>query len=234
MSCRVAMLHMHKDGLLTLPPPRHQKSKPRTCIEFTESTAPKLQVTLPVGALPDFHIELITSKSQSALWNEYIHRYHYLGYTPLPGAQLRYIVMSRRDILALLGFGAAAWKTAPRDNFVGWNAHQRQKSLHLIANNARFLILPWIKSKNLASKVLAMVSKRLPADWQLRYGYRPVLLETFVESNRFRGTCYKAANWICVGQTQGRGKLGDHNAAIPKKDIWLYPLIPNFKRMLSD
>ncbi len=234
MSCRVAMLRMHKDGLLTLPPPRHQKSKPRTCIEFTESTAPKPQVSLPVGALPDLHIELITSKSQSALWNEYIHRYHYLGYTPLPGAQLRYIVMSRRDILALLGFGAAAWKTAPRDNFVGWNAHQRQKSLHLIANNARFLILPWIKSKNLASKVLAIVSKRLPADWQLRYGYRPVLLETFVESNRFRGTCYKAANWICVGQTQGRGKLGDHNAAIPKKDIWLYPLIPNFKRMLSD
>ena len=195
----------------------------------------------PGGALDDLRLEVVTLPDQSALWREYIQRYHYLGYSPLPGAQLRYMALSGGQVpgsspgqaLALLGFGAAAWKTAPRDRFIGWNDRQRQERLPLIVNNARFLILPWVNSKNLASKLLAMVAKRLPQDWTTRYGYRPVLLETFVESPRFRGTCYKAANWIYVGQTKGRGKLDVHNtASLPQKAIWLYPLTPAFRQTL--
>jgi hypothetical protein len=186
-----------------------------------------------VKALPDLHLEVVTDREKSALFREYIHRYHYLGYTPLPGAQLRYFALSNGHILALFGFGAAAWKILPRDNFIGWNHRQRQKRLHLIVNNARFLILPWVKSKNLASKLLAMAAKRIPQDWCNTYGYKPVLLETFVESQQFQGTCYKAANWIYVGQTKGRGKLDIHNSAsLPKKDIFLFPLTPTFKEIL--
>ena len=233
MSCRVALLRMQKDGLLTLPPPRHLQEKRRPRIQITSATDPGPMITAPVNTLSGFHIGIVADQGQSALWREYIHRYHYLGYTPLPGAQLRYVVIFREQVLALLGFGAAAWKTAPRDNFIGWSHEQRLKHLHLVVNNARFLILPWVKSKNLASKLLAMVAKRLPNDWSIQYGYQPVLLETFVESHRFRGTCYIAANWIYVGQTKGRGKLDVHNtASLPKKDILLYPLIPTFRQSL--
>ena len=232
MSCRVALLRMDRDGLLTLPPPRRLPQKCRP-LPITAATDPQAPITAQAGALDDLRLEVVTHPDQSALWREYIQRYHYLGYSPLPGAQLRYMALSGGQVLALLGFGAAAWKTAPRDRFIGWNDRQRQERLPLIVNNARFLILPWVNSKNLASKLLAMVAKRLPQDWTTRYGYRPVLLETFVESPRFRGTCYKAANWIYVGQTKGRGKLDVHNtASLPQKAIWLYPLTPAFRQTL--
>ncbi len=119
--------------------------------------------------LPGLHLEPVLSRPDSALWNEYIDRYHYLGYKPLPGAQLRYFACSESRILALLGFGAAAWKTAPRDRFIGWRPSERERNLQLIVNNARFLILPWVQSKNLASKVLAMATRQLPEDWHDRY-----------------------------------------------------------------
>ena len=112
-------------------------------------------------------------RNASSLWNQYIQRYHYLGYQPLPGAQWRYFAAAEDQILALLGFGAAAWKTAPRDRFIGWTPRQRQDNLHRLVNNARFLILPWVRSPNLASRLLAMAAHRLPDDWQARYGYRP-------------------------------------------------------------
>ena len=118
-------------------------------------------------------------------------RYHYLRYTPLPGAQLRYLVTSQCRVLAVVGFGASAWKAAPRDRFIGWSVAQREARLHLVVNNARFLILPWVQVRNLASTVLARSSRRLPDDWQARYGYRPLLLETFVQSDRFTGTSYR-------------------------------------------
>ena len=179
------------------------------------------------------HLEPVLSRPDSTLWNEYIDRYHYLGYKPLPGAQLRYFACSESRILALLGFGAAAWKTAPRDRFIGWRPSERERNLQLIVNNARFLILPWVESKNLASKLLAMAARQLPEDWHDRYAYRPVLLETFVDTGRFTGACYKAANWIHVGQTQGRGKLDrDRKADLPTKSIWLYPLSKHFRRSL--
>jgi len=129
-----------------------------------------------------------------------------------------------------LGFGAAAWHIAPRDRFIGWSHRQRQEKLHLVVNNARFLILPWVQSKGLASKVLALAAKQLPHDWVTHYGYRPVLLETFVDGTRFRGTCYQAANWMHVGQTKGRGKLGPSGKqSVSIKAIWLYPLTRHFQ-----
>jgi len=176
----------------------------------------------------------VRHKAQSSLWNEYIQRYHYLGHTPLPGAQLRYLVYSAEQPIALLGFGAAAWQSAPRDRYIGWSHEQRQRNLHLIVNNARFLILPWVQSKNLASMILAQAARTLPNHWQEVYGYRPVLLETFVEKRRFRGTCYKAANWVYLGQTQGRGKLGPAGKqSVPIKDLWVYPLDRRFRDLLT-
>lgn len=233
MSCRVAMLRMNKDGLIHLPPPTQIK-KPVRKIEFTPATDPQSSVLCSVNQLPQLHFQMVT-KANSALWNEYIERYHYLGYTPLPGAQLRYFIYAGEKIVALTGFGAAAWQTAPRDILIGWNPDQRKKNLHLIVNNARFLILPWIKSKNLASKILSTNARFLSDDWDQKYNIRPVLLETFVEKKRFAGTCYKAANWQLCGQTKGRGKLGPKGKiSVPIKDIWVYPLDKKFKSILKN
>jgi hypothetical protein len=232
MSCRVAFLKMDKAGIIHLPAPKRAFFKPGSRIKRTaldQDTAPIVQ---PAGQL-DPVLELV-QKDQSALWNQLVQRYHYLGYTALPGAQLRYLVKSKRRLIALLGFGAAAWKTAPRDAYIGWSAHQRKQNLHLIVNNARFLILPWVHSKNLASRILSLAARRIATDWQARYSYRPCLLETFVEKKRFSGTCYKAANWIHVGDTQGRGKLDVKNEyKLPVKSVWLYPLDRDFRKKLS-
>ena len=233
MSCRVAMLRMQDDGLIKLPAPRHRYC-PANNVQFTSATAPKPEINKPVHALACVQLRIVMGRQQSRLWNEYIHRYHYLGYKPLPGAQLRYFVISENNIIALLGFGASAWQCAPRDKYIGWTHDQRKKKLQYIVNNARFLILPWVKCKNLASKILSLTSHRLSRDWQGHYGYQPVLLETFVERDRFAGTCYKAANWVLVGQTKGRGKLGPAGKiSVPIKDLWLYPLERNFRHILT-
>ena len=219
MSCRVAMLRMQDDGLIKLPAARHRHC-PANNVQFTSATHPKPKINKPVDALACVQLRIVMGRQQSRLWNEYIHRYHYLGYKPLPGAQLRYFVISGNDIIALLGFGASAWQCAPRDKYIGWTHDQRKKKLQYIVNNARFLILPWVKCKNLASKILSLTSHRLSGDWQGHYGYQPVLLETFVERDRFAGTCYKAANWVLVGQTKGRGKLGPAGKiSVPIKDL---------------
>lgn len=234
MSCRVAMLRMHEDGLIQLPPPQKGNGNGKAYKRRTpEGEWPLFEVDLPAGQLRNLRLRLVADRRDSHLWNEFIDRYHYLRYTPLPGAQLRYFVEFEAGILALLGFGAAAWKTAPRDGFIGWTPGQRESRLHLIVNNARFLILPWVKSKNLASKILAMAARQLPNDWEERYNYRPLLMETFVETGRFQGTCYKAANWITLGESCGRGKLDvKHKCRLPKKMIMVYPLEKHFRKQL--
>lgn len=229
MSCRVAMLKMERDGHLALPPPRTKHTKPYKKIR-TLWTAEQAEITQKAGEL-ELVFEVV-SKRTSALWNEFIDRYHYLGYKTLPGAQLRYFVKAEGRILALLGFGAAAWKTAPRDSYIGWDKATRKQNLHLVVNNARFLILPWVRSKNLGSRILSLASKRLSSDWLQHYNYCPVLLETFVETQRFHGTCYKAANWTCVGETCGKGKLGNREGEVPTKSVWLYPLCKDFRHHL--
>ncbi len=148
----------------------------------------------------------VAGAASSRLWNEHIARYHYLGYTLMAGSQIRYFVFEGERLLALPRFGVSAWKLAARDRFIGWDDDERQENLPLVENNARFLILPWIGPKGLASKILSIINRKLLIDWHQRYGYRPVLLETFVEIPRHRGICYKAANWINVRKTSGRGK----------------------------
>ena len=233
MSCRVAMLRMHDDGLIQLPPSSRSK-QPKRHIPFTQQTDPQPLLQRPLHMLEPLQFQPVRSRADARLWNEYIHRYHYLGHKTLPGAQMRYFVISNDHPVALLGFGASAWQVAPRDQFIGWNHEQRKKNLHLVINNARFLILPWIQSNNLASKILSLATRQLPKDWETRYGYRPLLFETFVESDRFAGTCYKAANWIHVGRTKGRGKLGPAGKqSVPIKNIWLYPLDRRFRVHLT-
>jgi hypothetical protein len=233
MSARVAMLRMQDDGLISLPAPR--RTRPDPTVHLTDRTEPGTPIERPAGALRPLSLQRVQCKPDSQLWNEYIERYHYLGHKPLPGAQLRYFIHAQSQPIALLGFGAAAWQTAPRDRYIGWNHDLRKKNLHLIVNNARFLILPWVQSKNLASMILAMAAKRLPDDWQAQYAYRPVLMETFVEKPRFEGTCYKAANWQYLGQTKGRGKLGPAGKqSVPIKDLWVYPLDTAFRDRLTD
>ena len=232
MSCRVAMLRMQDDDLIRLPPPRNGNNNGKPYRRRTTQAEPENRpLVTTVAALADLHLELVTQRSQSHQWNEYIDRYHYLGYQPLPGAQLRYIAKANNQVLACLGFGAPAWKTAPRDNFIDWSHKQREDNLNLIVNNARFLILPWVQCKNLASRLLGMATRRLADDWQQTYNYRPVLIETFVEK-RFHGTCYKAANWQFLGYTQGRGKLGSKKAKLPIKSVWVYPIAKNFRRYI--
>jgi len=234
MSCRVAMLRMERDGLITLPPPQKGNGNGKTRPRLTSISEPQEAVSLPAGALGKLLFRPVNTPDDSKLWNELIERYHYLGYKPLPGAQIRYLVFGNSHLLlAALGFGAAAWTVAPRDRFIGWTAQQRKHNLHLVVNNARFLILPWVTSHNLASRILAGIARQLPHDWQERYNYKPTLLETFVEQKRFRGTCYRAANWTHVGQTQGRGKLDRQNRySLPVKDIFLYPLDKHFRQTL--
>lgn len=188
---------------------------------------------LPSVDLARLSADLVAGKRASLLWNAYIERHHYLGHQLMPGAQLRYFVHCADTVVACISFGASAWKTQPCDAAIGWSIEQRRRNLHLIVNNARFLILPWIHCKNLASRLLALVSRRLADDWHARYSYRPVLLETFVEKPRFLGTCYKAANWQNLGDTQGRGKLDTlHRHSKPIKSVWIYPLVPDYRRQL--
>lgn len=230
MACRVAMLRMERDGLITLPLPLKGNCNGRIRPRPTTASDPGDPLTFPAGSLGKLLFSPVDTRRDSSLWNELIERYHYMGYKPLPGDQIRYLVYGGLHLLAALGFGSAAWKIAPRDQFIGWSREQRERNLRLVVNNARFLILPWVTSRNLASRILAGIAKQLPGDWEARYGYRPVLLETFIDRSRFRGTCYRAANWIFLGQTQGRGKLDrDHRHALPVKDILLYPLHKNFR-----
>ena len=235
MSARVALLRMHREGVIALPPAR-KRPGPRKPIALSPETDPPLLFEPPTSleAVRPLCIEPIASRAEGRLWNAFVARYHYLGHHPLPGAQMRYFVRAPNgEPLAVLGFGAAAWKTAPRDEFIGWSPAVRQRNLALVVNNARFLILPWIRIRNLASHLLAHLQRRLPHDWERRYALRPVLLETFCETSRFLGTSYQSANWLCVGETQGRGKLDVHRqSALPVKSVWLKPLQKNWRTIL--
>ncbi len=229
MTCRVALLRMQADGLITLPPSQIRVVRRRAHFAPTPASDAQTPIRQPVHELPRITLQVVSGTPASRLWNEYIARYHYLGYTPMSGSQIRYNVFAGEQLVACISFCACAWKLKDREKFIGWSEAQRQKNLQLVVNNARFLVLPWIESKGLASKILALAARQLPKDWLDRYGFRPVLLETFVEYERHKGTCYKAANWIKVGRTAGRGKKSiSHKRLIPTKDIWLYPLRKNF------
>ena len=234
MSARVALLRMERESLIQLPAPRSHNGRGQRRFQLTAASDPQAPVQAPLRALEPLRFQRVCGGRPSQLWNELIARYHYLGYRPLSGAQMRYLVWSAEGrLLAALGFGACAWQIQPRDRYIGWDDRQRRAGLHRIVNNARFLILPWVQCPGLASRILSGILKPLRADWRLRYGYQPLLLETFVEVPRFTGTSYRAANWIRLGQTRGRGKLEKQHCQIaPLKDIWVHPLHRDFRQII--
>jgi hypothetical protein len=233
MACRVALRRLENMGLISLPQPTRANGNGNWIPQITNASEPREVIDEPAGLLEPLRLLVVTPGKNARLWNELIHRYHYLGYRPLVGAQLRYLIYCERGLLAALSFSASAWKIAPRDHWIGWSDEQRQQNLQLIVGNSRFLILPWVNSRNLASKILALAARQFADDWQQKHGYKPVLLETFVEQKRFSGSCYKAAGWIHVGQTQGRGKLDRYSQNwLPLKDIFVFPLCADFRQRL--
>jgi len=234
MSARVGLLRLHRAEIIELPAPTGGNGNGQPLKLGPKEWPPERPLDGSVGALTGLRLSPVTDKGASRLWNGLIDRYHYLGYTPLPGAQIRYLIESDQGLLGALGFGAAAWKVASRDRWIGWDRAGREARLGRVLNNARFLLLPWIRVKNLASKVLALSAMQVAEDFTARYGERPVLLETFVEIPRFAGTCYRAANWRYLGDTQGRGKCDvAHRAALPRKAVYVYPLAADFRRALG-
>jgi hypothetical protein len=235
--CRQLLEYLRDQGWLRLPAVRNSGPRGPRQIRLGEASAPQARVEGSAGEFEPLELQLVERRQESQLWTELIERHHYLRYRVPVGANLRYLVRSPRSgeqVLACLLWSSPAWKMAARDQSIGWNAEQRAHNLQLIVNNSRFLVLPWVHIQGLASKILAQSARQLPIDWEQRYGYRPLLLETLVDAQRFRGTCYRAANWIHVGQTSGRGRMDrehkTHGQAV--KDIYLYPLARNTRQRL--
>lgn len=234
MSARVGLLRLHRAGVIELPPPRGGNGNGRVLKSAPRQWPSEAPLGGSVGQLTGLRLSAVSDVESSRLWNGLIERYHYLGYRPLPGAQVRYLIESDPGVLGALGFGAAAWKVAARDRWIGWDRGQREAHLGRVVNNARFLLLPWVRVRNLASRVLALAAARVGEDFAARYGESVVLLETFVETPRFAGTCYRAANWHYLGETTGRGKCDvHHRALLPRKGVYVYPLAADFRRALG-
>jgi hypothetical protein len=234
MSCRVALLKLHRGGQLSLPEPgvRHwadvRAERPTLSLPEVESLRCRLET------LGTINLVLVETKNRplSRLWNALMERYHYLGAGPLCGAQVRYLLESSvYGWIGGLAFSAGAWRVAPRDRWIGWSEAARRANLGKVVCNSRFLLVPRVA--HLASQVLSLGARRVPQDWVERYGVRPVLLETYVQRDRFQGTCYRAANWWHVGATQGRGRMDrDRTASTPVKAVYVYPLQRNARRVL--
>lgn len=235
--CYIFLQHLRDRGLLSSIPALRATSArgPRT-ISLNHQSSPQSPVLGSVRDYLPLEFDLISDAAGRALFKQYIHRYHYLGYRVPFGAQLRYFVRSRRlpeRILACLLFTSAAWKMAPRDRWIGWNDPTRRLNLPRVVNNSRFLILPWVEVTGLASKILSIAAQQLPEDWLSVYQVTPLLLESLVDPQRFSGTCYRAANWIHVGTTQGRGRMDRYqNVERHVKEIFLYPLHPRARELL--
>lgn len=235
MSARVALLRLHRLGLITLPAPRSRRNNENRRLGPAPSVAPPPPVLSGrVDELGALRLHPVGSDEDARQYRQLLQQYHYLGYSATAGAQRRYLIVATEGVLGATGFGAAAWKVGARDAWIGWDQAQRSRRLHLVINHARFLILPWVRVQNLGSKVLALAARRVGADFRARYGYAPVLLESFVESPRFTGGVYRAANWQCVGHTRGRGRNSRrHAATLPVKAVWLYPLQPDCHAVLA-
>jgi hypothetical protein len=233
ISCRDMLRSLDRSGLIVLPAPKNTYgSKPRKKIEHLQHNAEPLSFDLRL--LRPLQIEIIERGSALAEFKSFIDSYHYLGYGRTVGENMKYMIRSNDGAaLACLLFGSAAWSCRNRDSFIGWNNEQRTSGLIMMTNNTRFLIMPWVNVKYLASHILSLISRRISTDWQEKYGHTVVLLETFVETDRFRGTCYKAANWTLVGRTIGRGRNDRKNLkALPEKDIYLLPLTRSWRENL--
>lgn len=234
MGARVALIKLHRKGLIHLPDPLTKNGNGKAYrISKNKSWPVEKPIECLLNKIKDIRLEVVSDRTDSVLWNGLIESYHYLGYSSLAGAQIRYLVQSSEGLLGCLSFSAAAWSLKPRDQWIGWDSRMKERNLFLIANNSRFLILPWVKVKNLASRILSLAGKKIRHDFLNVYGFSPVLLESFVETRRFKGTCYRAANWSHLGTTQGRGKCDRYNERnLPIKDIYVFPLTHDFRRVL--
>ena len=225
--CRQLLEHLRDRDWLRLPAigPSGPRG-PRRIGAVADKGDPSPQWTGSAGQYMPFDLQIVeASTPDSRLWMELVERHHYLAYRVPVGANLRYLVRWNDQILACLLWTSPAWKMAVRDRWIGWTSAQRQCHLQHVVNNGRFLILPSVRVKGLASAILARCARQLPLDWERRYGIRPLLLETCVDSRRFRGTCYRAANWILLGATRGRGRMDRlHQAEAGPKLVFVYPL----------
>jgi hypothetical protein len=235
MAARSLLLKLEQRGWVALPVRRRLSPNRMRHKQMRSLPHPTDPITGSLRELQPLQIQELSQQPEARpLFDWLLHQYHYLGYTSAVGQNVQYLVRDRqgRDLACVL-FGAAAWQTRGRDAFIGWTAAQRQAQLHQVANNSRFLILPWVRVPALASHILGRVARRIAADWLGRYGHGVALLETFVERGRFRGSCYRAANWICLGQTRGRTRQdGRHVLQAPVKDVWVYPLQADFRKVL--
>jgi hypothetical protein len=236
MVCRGLMLALHRAGHLVLPAPRYipanplaQRYKPMPVAMAAEPIRTALKDLLPLT------FRQVRRTEKEATFNGLIQAHHYLGYTQPVGEHLKYLVWSRdHQLLACLAWSSAPRHLGPRDRFLGWSQEQRRRNLRYLAYNPRFLILPWVEVPHLASHILGRMARLLPVDWQRSYGHDVVFLETFVDPTRYRGTCYRAANWIVLGRTTGRGKNDlTHKANRTLKEILGYPLCRDFRQRLG-
>ena len=237
---RLLLEHLATKGLVALPPVREAVAHrgPRAAPRSAQG-APAPELRGSIGDVLPLRLEVVPPGryGPSRLWRELIGRYHYLGDRVPVGATLRYVVRSAQlpdQVLACLGWTSAAWKIAVRDRWIGWSETQRRQALPYVVNNSRFLILPWIHVPDLASHILARCARQLPPAWEQRYGVRPLLLETLVDPARFRGTCYRAANWLALGQTVGRGRMDRAHvrAGDASKTVYVYPLCRQVQQRL--
>lgn len=234
VSCRDMLRELGKTGRINLPA---ALAPSRTCgsSDKVKHLAHNMTpVCVKLSELRPLHINTVSAGKELVLFKSLIDQHHYLQYDRAIGENMKYMIYScdGRPLSCLL-FGSAAWSCRERDNFIGWDKSERLRGLSLITNNSRYLIAPWIKVEHLASHILSLVARRILDDWQHKYGHPVYCLETYVEIGRFRGICYRAANWIHVGSTTGRGRDGGHhNAILPTKDVYLYPLTSQYKKLL--
>ena len=232
--CRQLLEQLQAKEFLTLPALRKLGGKGPRRPDLSGVCAEPSAVAGTVSEYTPLEMVLVGGEADSRRWREKVEAYHYLGCRVPFGAHLRYWVRCRDRELACLLWNSPAWKMRARDAWIGWSEAQRQRHLQQVVNNGRFLILPGVHVRGLASRILALSARQVPADWEKHFGCHPVLLETLVDVTRFRGTCYRAANWIRVGQTRGRGRMDRehkrHGQAI--KDIYVYPLVRDARQRL--
>ena len=235
IACRDLLRQLEAKGLVQLPPPHHRTRQvgyqPRI---GRRNLFCREAVAGPLASLKqEIQVRVVRESTETDVFKELVGTYHYLGGQPAAGAQVRYLAWYRDRPVAGMRFGPAAWRVAARDRFIGWSAAQRQARLPWVVNNDRFVIPPWVQVPGLASLVLSRCLRRLAADWQEVYRQELALAETFIEQERFTGRCYAAANWQWVGESTGRGRNDRfHQAALPIKTIWVYPLRPDFRQIL--
>jgi len=233
-ACIKLLEKLELQGVLQLPPKR-RRSKPSVerAHLLNAPTGPQPVIVCPLKKLGMVALEVVKDKDTGMLWQEYVARYHYLGYKKPFGYTLRYFIKSDRGRLGCILYSGAAKCMGARERWIGWKEPQRLRNLPWVINNSRYLIFPWVRVKNLASHVLGQISRQIRVHWQQRWGYSPVLMETFVDPQHYQGSCYQAANWQYVGMTSGQGLLrAGKSYRTSAKKIFLKPLVKNYRDLL--